>query len=105
MLAIFGQAAEQAADITTLLAKNPTFADVKISPDGKYLAVIVFEEDKRQLLCLDRASLKAVGGARLVGKDEVGEYFWANQERIVMKINSREPWEKEPKILWRTFWY
>ncbi len=102
-LSFVGQAAEPTADITTLLAKNPTFADVKISPDGKYLAVIVFEEDKRQLLCLDRASLKAVGGARLVGKDEVGEFFWANQERIVMKINSREPWEKQPKFYGELF--
>ncbi len=102
-LPLFGQAAEQAADITTLLAKNPTFDDVKISPDGKYLAVIVFEEDKRQLLCLDRASLKAVGGARLVGKDEVGEYYWANHERIVMKINSREPWEKKPSFYGELF--
>ena len=102
-LPLFGQAAEQAADITALLAKNPTFADVKISPDGKYLAVIVFEEDKRQLLCLDRASLKSVGGVRLVGKDEVGEYFWANHERIVMKVNTREPWEKEPKFYGELF--
>ncbi len=102
-LPLFAQAAEQAADITALLAKNPTFADVKISPDGKYLAVIVFEEDKRQLLCLDRASLKSVGGVRLVGKDEVGEYFWANHERIVMKVNTREPWEKEPKFYGELF--
>lgn len=102
-LPLFTQAAEPAADVTTLLAKNPTFADVKISPDGKYLAVIVFQEDKRQLLCLDRATLKAVGGARMVGKDEVGQFFWANNERIVMKINSREPWEKQPKFYGELF--
>ncbi len=102
-LPLFAQAAEPAADVTTLLAKNPTFADVKISPDGKYLAVIVFQEDKRQLLCLDRATLKAVGGARMVGKDEVGQFFWANNERIVMKINSREPWEKQPKFYGELF--
>jgi dipeptidyl aminopeptidase/acylaminoacyl peptidase len=102
-LPLFGNAAEQAADITTLLAKNPTFADVKISPDGRFLAVAVFEEDKRQLLCLDRATMKAVGGARMVDKDEVGDFFWANSERIVMKINSRERWEKQPKFYGELF--
>jgi dipeptidyl aminopeptidase/acylaminoacyl peptidase len=96
-------AAEQETDITTLLAKNPTFTDVKISPDGRYLAVIVFKEDKRQLLCLERESLKAVGGVRLVGHDEVGSFFWANNERLVMKVISRKPWEKEPNYYGELF--
>lgn len=96
-------AAQQQPDITTLLAKNPTYGDVKISPDGRYLAVIVYKDDKRQLLCLERDSMKAVGGARLVGNDEVGTFFWANQERLVMKIISRKPWEKEPKYYGELF--
>jgi dipeptidyl aminopeptidase/acylaminoacyl peptidase len=99
----FSAATEQKPDISTLLAKNPTFVDVKISPDGRFLAVIVFEEDKRQLLCLDSATKKPVGGARLSGKDEVGEYFWVNPERIVMKINTRAPWEKEPNYYGELF--
>ncbi len=102
-VAFSSAANQQKPDIATLLAKNPTFAEVKISPDGRYLAVIVFEEDKRQLLCLDRATKKTVGGARLSGKDEVGEFFWVSPERIVMKINSRSPWQKEPNYYGELF--
>ncbi len=85
-------------DLTTLLAKNPAFVEVKISPNGRYLAVVVLEEDKRQLLCLERDTLKPIGGARMVGKDEVGDYFFANNERLVMKIMTRQSWEKQPKF-------
>lgn len=85
-------------DVTTLLAKNPAFVEVKISPNGRYLAVVVLEEDKRQLLCLERDTLKPIGGARMVGKDEVGDYFFANNERLVMKIMTRQSWEKQPKF-------
>ena len=102
-IAVSVQAADPKADMATLFATNPAFADVKISPDGRYLAVIVFLDDKRQLLCLDRQTMQPVGGARMVGDDEVGEFFWANQQRIVMKINSRQPWEKEPKYYGELF--
>lgn len=98
-----GFAADKKPDITTLLAQNPTYGDVKISPDGRYLAVIVFKDDKRQLLCLERESMKAVGGVKLVGHDEVGSFFWANHERLVMKVISRKPWEKEPNYYGELF--
>ena len=98
-----GVAAAQQPDITTLLAKNPAYGDVKISPDGRYLAVILFKDDKRQLVCLERENMKAVGGVKLVGNDEVGSFFWANHERLVMKVISRKPWEKEPNYYGELF--
>ncbi|MFN6970985.1 MAG: alpha/beta hydrolase family protein [Rheinheimera sp.] len=98
-----GVAAAQQPNITTLLAKNPAYGDVKISPDGRYLAVILYKDDKRQLVCLERENMKAVGGVKLVGNDEVGSFFWANHERLVMKVISRKPWEKEPNYYGELF--
>lgn len=96
-------AAEQQPNITRLLAQNPAYEDVKISPDGRYLAVTVHKDDKRQLLCLERDSMKVIGGVKLVGNDEVGTFFWANHQRLVMKIFSRKPWEKAPKYYGELF--
>ncbi len=96
-------AADASADLTALLARNPTFSDVQISPDGRFLAVAVYKDDQRQLLCLKRDTLEAVGGLRLSGKDEVGNFFWANDERLVLKIMSRSPWEKQAKYYGELF--
>ncbi|QOL26243.1 S9 family peptidase [Thalassotalea sp. LPB0316] len=77
------------------LFDSATYHSVKISPDGKHLAVAVNSEGKRALAFISRENMKMVGSAKLPGKNEVGEYFWANNERVVIKINQREPWQEQ----------
>ncbi|NQZ83351.1 MAG: S9 family peptidase [Colwellia sp.] len=86
---IFGKSWEHLFD-------HPKYQNVKISPDGKHLAIAMLTDGKRSMVFLDRESMAYVGGFRFPGKNEVGQYYWANNDRVVIKVNQREPWRKEP---------
>ncbi len=65
---------------------NSEYYDVKMSPDGKHLGVITIENNKRMLAFYDVATSSVTGGVQLPGKFEVGPFFWANNERVVIKL-------------------
>lgn len=71
---------------------NAEYYDVKMSPDGKYLGVITVENDRRMLAFYDINKSAVTGGVQLPGKFEVGPFFWANNERVVIKL-----WRKADK--------
>ena len=73
----------------------PKFQNTKISPDGKHLAVSALVDGKMALVFLDRKTLKMVGAANFAGNYEVGQYFWINNERIVISIAKRLPWQEQ----------
>lgn len=77
------------------LFQRAKYQDVKISPDGKHLAVAMDSDGKRALIFISRSTMKMVGASKLPGKNEVGTYHWANNERVVFKIFQREPWQEE----------
>ncbi len=68
------------------LFEQPTIKQIKISPTGDYLAARVFVDGAHSLLFMDRESLDVLGGLKYRGTDEVGEFFWANQERVVTHV-------------------
>ncbi|HBF48865.1 MAG TPA: peptidase S9, partial [Shewanella frigidimarina] len=61
------------------------FSEVKISPDGEHLAVILIEDEKRTLLILNLESMKPTYAVKFNGDEEVGRYYWVNDERIVLQ--------------------
>ncbi|GGQ22895.1 alpha/beta hydrolase family protein [Shewanella litoralis] len=61
------------------------FSGVKISPDGKHLGVILMEDEKRTLLILNLESMKPTYAVKFSGDEEVGSYYWVNDERIVLQ--------------------
>ena len=78
------------------LAKDLQYKDAKLSPDGKHIALAILQEGKRKLAIVDSSDFSAVGGADFGNKQEVGRYYWANNERIVMEIWVSEPWREAP---------
>ena len=68
------------------LTAPPLIADIKISPTGEYLAVRIFKDDKHHIRFLQRESFAPLGGISFSGNNEVGEFFWVNDERIVVKV-------------------
>jgi len=68
--------------------KYAEFEQVKISPDGKVLAVKTEFENKKVLAFLDVKTKKLKHLFRLNGKDNVGDYYWVNNERVVTQVTT-----------------
>ncbi|MDM7861989.1 S9 family peptidase [Alteromonas sp. ASW11-36] len=77
-------------------AKNDIYDTAELSPDGSKLAVRIIVDGKRQLAVFDVNTFETIGGARLGGNNEVGRFFWANDERIVMQIWQSRSWSPQP---------
>ena len=66
------------------------YQNVKVSPDGKHLAIAVMNQGKRSLAFMKTDTMKLVGASILAGQDEVGSYYWINNERVVIDVNRRK---------------
>lgn len=85
------------------LFDHPTYTSAKISPDGKHLAVGVMSNGEQAMMVIETKSYKTVGSALLAGKDEVGDFYWVNDERLVIAIVRQQPWLKEARYTGELF--
>ena len=85
------------------LFNRSQYRNAKISPDGKHLAVSVFSKGEATLVFLDSQTLEAISGSKLPGKLEIGQYYWVNNERVVISLAKREPWLEEPQFYGELF--
>lgn len=68
-------------------ARNAQFIDVKISPQGKYLAATSRNaEGGIRLTVLDINSRAVLSATEFRGNESVYEFHWANDNRLVMSI-------------------
>lgn len=84
-------------------AKGSEYFDVKISPTGDYIALGIIAEERRQLVILDAKTFKTLGGTRFVYPKQVGPFYWANDERLVIKSVETRSWHSEPTFLGELF--
>lgn len=80
------------------LFDHPQYQNAKISPNGKYLAVSVLRDNKLGLVFLETQTLKFVGQAAFGGKFEVGQFYWVNNERVVINILERNYSIEKPQF-------
>ncbi len=78
-----------------VFAKQSEYVSVKLSPDGKYFAVVMRVDGKRKLVVYDSKTIEHVGLFSFRGDDEVGQIQWVNNERIVMSVLQQSKWEEE----------
>lgn len=78
------------------LFERAEYENAKISPDGNHLAVSMYSKGEMLLAFLDSTTLEAVSASRLPHKQEIGEYYWVNNERVVISLVTREPWKEAP---------
>lgn len=78
------------------IAANYQYHEAKISPDGKYIALTLVHDGKRRLAVIDAKKFTPVGGADFGGKQEVGDFYWVNNERLVIKVLQHMPWQEQP---------
>ena len=102
-LTITGSCLATEKDMVVEFSKAAAFSDVKISPDGKFLAVVINVEKKKALGIVNRAEFKIVNVIRFDDDYEVGQYLWVNDERLVIKMVKPDRWSKEPKYYGELF--
>lgn len=70
------------------IAKRAEITDVQISPDGKYLALKTYksEENRHFIFILNRSDNKHISSIGFPGVNDIGDFFWANNERIVIDV-------------------
>lgn len=99
LIAVLFSTAESVSSETVppaVFAENLEFQNAKISPDGKHLAFRLIKDNKARLAVVDTETLAPVGGADFGKRQQVGEFYWANNERLVMKVNEFNPWAEFP---------
>ncbi|MGL6161535.1 alpha/beta hydrolase family protein [Microbulbifer sp.] len=72
------------------LVKHSEIKQVKISPTGTHLAVRKLYEGEHILVFMSMKPLEITGVLRFRGKEEVGDFHWANDERVVAEVVSRK---------------
>ncbi|MFC6979016.1 hypothetical protein [Microbulbifer taiwanensis] len=72
------------------LIKHKDIQQVKISPKGTHLAVQKLYDGERILVFMSLKPLEITGILRFRGKEEVGNFYWANDERVVAEVISRK---------------
>lgn len=75
--------------------KLPSSRDVKISPDGKHLSLVLRKNGEDVLAVVDRATREPIGSFKVSGKNRaVGEVTWVNDERLVYTVTQSYAWNK-----------
>jgi dipeptidyl aminopeptidase/acylaminoacyl peptidase len=92
LLLVFCAAAAAAPQISTRsFFEDPQYRTVKISPDGKHLAVVMPNGDGREMLVfIDLANRKVAGSARFTGSNTVvHDFMWVSDDRVVIETATK----------------
>ncbi|HEY0660118.1 MAG TPA: prolyl oligopeptidase family serine peptidase [Lysobacter sp.] len=76
--------------------KRDGFEAIKISPDGAHYAATVPMEDRTALVILRRSDKKVVARAVGVENSVVDDFWWANDQRVVIAMAERLGSEDQP---------
>lgn len=85
LMGLFSVQGMSEIDIETF-AQHQKVAEVKIAPDGKHFAARVREKGKYHLAFFETQSLKFIYKHSFRGDEEVGDFHWVNNERVVLSI-------------------
>ena len=64
----------------------PTYNNAQISPDGKIISAKLKIDDKWALAFFDVNNFELISVIPFKNREEVGSYFWVNNERVVIDI-------------------
>lgn len=78
--------------------KQDSFNTIKLSPTGEYYAVSVPLEDRTVLVILRRSDLKQVGMFNMRGKTHAANFWWVNDERIVIALGEKQGGLDQPVL-------
>lgn len=71
-------------------ARPAEFGTVKLSPDGRYLAVTVPTEDRTGLAVLDVEKLQVKGVMNFRDQEHVSDFWWSSDTRVIATLATKE---------------
>src|SRR5262245_49341381 len=72
-------------------SKHDEFGGLKISPDGKFYAVMAGKYGRSQLAFIQIEGMKIVSALRSPDGFEIDEFHWVSDTRLIYTIAERQP--------------
>ena len=69
-----------------IFADEGQFSNVKLSPDGKYLAATVPQGDRSLLVIMQRSPHQLTASYRLPKGTHISNFWWVNDERVLIAL-------------------
>lgn len=86
------------AEVTPDLTKEDyTMPQVKVSPDGKHIGLVLVNNGARTLVVVETDTFKTVGGVNFGDFQDVGNFYWVTDKRLVTEMLHREEWNPNAK--------
>ncbi len=67
-------------------SRHAQYHNIKISPDGKHLAALATINGSKSLVFLETDGYKVTYSLNADRKNQAAEYYWANNERVVIQV-------------------
>ncbi len=97
-LVVFSQSSYAKGNSSEIHYKN-----IKISPDGTYLAISLILDGISSLVFRDRETDEILGLTNFPKTLLLGDYYWVNNERVVFKVNDKVKWSDKPQFYGELF--
>ena len=81
-------ASEIDEDFVKKFSSLPTYSSAQISPDGKIISAKLKIDNKWALAFFDAKTFELSSVIPFKNREEVGSYFWVNNERVVIDIGT-----------------
>jgi hypothetical protein len=80
-------------DFIERFSSLPSYTNVDISPDGKMISVLTkMSDDKKGLSIFNADDLSLINTITLTKEEEIGNYYWVNNERLLISISYYNKW-------------
>nr|WP_310737459.1 hypothetical protein [Pseudoalteromonas sp. SG44-1] len=89
--------ANQSAPAVDDFSRSSEYSQVKISPNGSYLAVIMQPEGKKVLVILDAKKFTIHHAINFESNAQVGAYHWVSDDRVVVAKEYLHGWQDHPE--------
>ncbi|MCL1067327.1 S9 family peptidase [Shewanella olleyana] len=77
-------------------SRHSDYYNVKISPDGKHLAVLVNDEGKKKLAFLRTDNFELTFALNSNNNGQPADYYWVNNERVIVQVVQSRGFLEQP---------
>lgn len=80
------------ANSVDILTSDPVLRDVKLSPDGKHMALLAPVDGRNVVSIISTETRQPINILKFGSTKQVGEVYWANDERLVLRLDYFFSW-------------